>query len=455
MELALSILNILLSIVSNYFMIATTIVFLKCFYDPCFQWGRKKAIFLLVYTLIDTALNIVLVNYYIDNSFFAIFLFCYEFIFGTFVIIYDYSGKRFRGIIRYAWVISVITTCSGMIQEIGSMYVFPDYILFNTSLSFETTFPQAIFILFLYVIFYTPIFFYLYFRICKQKIFLSVQKRDRIFMLIYSLLCIAFGFIFDYSGKSGRFSLMIMGITFILSAMLLPVFIYSLRISTHYQQRTKLQEVYMQSELEHFRQYMHAQEETRRFRHDIRNNLLCMNEMVTTGNNERLEQYLKDLLEITNSLSFKYVSGDELLDSILNSKAHVMEQHGIRFELDGVLAGGLHWKPMDICAVFANALDNAIEACQRVAVERRSISMNIKATPQFWLVTIENPVAEQVDTTKIFHKNGGYTSKSDSSRHGIGTYSMKHTIESYGDMLKAECTDETFTLEIMIDRTED
>ena len=214
-----------------------------------------------------------------------------------------------------------------------------------------------------------------------------------------------------------------------------------------------MQELYLQSELEHFRQYMHAQEETRRFRHDIRNNLLCMNEMLATGDNEKLGQYIKDMVEITDSLSFKYVTGDMLLDSILNSKAQYMEQEQIQFELDGVLAGGLTWKPMDICAVFANAIDNAVEACQKLPAEQRYISMQIKSSPQFWLIAIENSVAKAVDTKKLFQKNGGYTSKSDSSRHGIGTYSMKQTVESYGAVLKADCTDSVFTLEIMIDKT--
>ena len=108
---------------------------------------------------------------------------------------------------------------------------------------------------------------------------------------------------------------------------------------------------------------------------------------------------------------------------------------------------------MDICNVFANALDNAIEACQKVEPERRQISMSIKSTSQFWFITIENPVAEAVDTSKLFLKNGGYTSKANADKHGIGTYNMKYTVESYGAMLKAECNDETFKLEILIDKS--
>ena len=79
--------------------------------------------------------------------------------------------------------------------------------------------------------------------------------------------------------------------------------------------------------------------------------------------------------------------------------------------------------------------------------------MIIKSTSQFWFITIANPVTVAIDTAKLFQRNGGYTSKSDSAKHGIGTYNMKHTVEANGAMLKAECTDETFRLEIMIDKS--
>ena len=107
---------------------------------------------------------------------------------------------------------------------------------------------------------------------------------------------------------------------------------------------------------------------------------------------------------------------------------------------------------MDICNVFGNALDNAMEACKKLPPEQRYIHMSIKSTLQFWFITIENPVAAAVDTSKLFQKSGGYTTKDNASQHGIGTYNMKHTIESYGGILKAVCTDSAFAVEIMIDK---
>ena len=206
----------------------------------------------------------------------------------------------------------------------------------------------------------------------------------------------------------------------------------------------------MEAELAHFQQYKLAQEETARFRHDIKNNLLCATDMLRQGKAEEANAYLQDLLEGVETLSNRHVTGDEILDSILAFKAQKMEEQGIDFRLDGVVAGGLSWKPVDICNVFANALDNAIEACERLPQEDRQITMTIKATMQNWLIRMENPVLEAVDTKRLFKKKDRFSSKSDPQNHGLGTYTMKHTVETYGGALQAEYADHKFLLDIMI-----
>ena len=277
--------------------------------------------------------------------------------------------------------------------------------------------------------------------------------REKIFSVVYMICTFILCIVVIISGRGGRATLMIMACSIMLFSVGLPIFVYSARISDYYRERTHYQETYLQAELANFQQYKQAQEETRRFRHDIRNNLLCMNEMLRSGRTEEAAEYLENLLDTADTLSAKYVSGDEILDCILSAKAEVMAQKGIAFQLDGVLAGGLPWKPIDICSVFANALDNAIEACEQLPPKQRQITMKLKATPQFWFVRIENPVIRNVDVSRLFQPKGGYTSKSNSDRHGIGTYNMKHTAESYGGILKAECRDRQFVLEIMIDKS--
>jgi len=129
-----------------------------------------------------------------------------------------------------------------------------------------------------------------------------------------------------------------------------------------------------------------------------------------------------------------------------------MEQQGIVFSLDGVIAGGLDWKAIDVCGVFANALDNAADACLKLPAEQRHITMTLKATEQFHYVRIENPVDADVDVSRLFSDMGGYSTKRAPGSHGIGTYNIKRIVEKYGGIIKAECTGGVFTLELMFTR---
>lgn len=128
-------------------------------------------------------------------------------------------------------------------------------------------------------------------------------------------------------------------------------------------------------------------------------------------------------------------------------------------EIQGIqLAKALRTLSKDVPIIFLTshieyALDNAIYACEQLVQEERFITMTVKSTAQFWLVSMENPTKEQVDTNLLFRKSGGFTSKSDTKEHGIGTYNMKRVVEHYGGDLKATCHDSLFKLEIVIDKS--
>ncbi len=444
---------------------AASTLFTRCFYDPGFQWNRKLALHYLLTSIIFALF--LCIHEDVRWCFRAIVLWApipeespnlTPFLGLALIMIplesltwrYGYKGKRRKGAARSFWLTLVFMAAAYVIGIIGAWYIAPDW-------SYLGNAEYALVATLTYLCLggsFALLFLYIYFRLHKRGIFLRFGRRERIFAVVYLIVLLAVFCIFVSTAVIGDSEpWAFFGICCSVAIGMPPVFFYYLCISRHYQERTAIQQTYIEAELAHFQQYQHSQEETARFRHDIKNNLLCVSDMLQQGKSEEASAYLQDLLQSVESLSRKYVTGDTLLDSIVAVKAQIMKQHNIQFALDGVLAGGIAWKPVDICNVFANALDNAIEACQKLPPEKRSISMNIRSTPQFWFVTIENSVLEAVDTEKLFQMNGGYTSKANAAQHGIGTYSMKHTVESYGDMIKAECTDEVFTLEIMIDKS--
>lgn len=428
----------------SFLLYALVIVFLHCFYDRGFLWNKKKAILLLLYLLAMTVIERFIREF---ELLYGVLSFAFL-ILETVIILYDYSGKWYKGLAR--WILGILFIDSFLIitETAVGLYILP---ISETS-SLKRILCANLIWSGLIITTLCPMFFYLFYRVYKQGIVLKCRKRERVFTVVYVFLSFVLGVLLEGNSKTDTVTFIILGIFVILASVLLPAFIFYLRISEHYQERTKHQESYMQAELAHFQQYKVAQEETNRFRHDVRNNLLCLDQLLIQGKTQEAETYVKSLLEITETLRPKYVTGDEILDSILGVKGELMTQKGIEFQLDGVLAGGLFWKSVDVCSVFANALDNAMEACEKLPEGARYITMRIKATPQFWMVRIENPVQGKVDVGKLFQKDGGYTSKSQ-GLHGIGTYNMKHTVESYGGMVKADCADGTFVLEIMIDKS--
>ena len=218
-----------------------------------------------------------------------------------------------------------------------------------------------------------------------------------------------------------------------------------------------IQEDYLTAELNYINQYKKNQDETRAFRHDIINNLSMLSMMLNERNYGDAENYLNTLLGNVKAITPKYITGDEMLDCIVGMKSSKMEEIGIEFSLDGVVDSGFGMKPVDVCSIFANAIDNAIEACEKLPEgSEKWIKLSIKKTDQFFQVKLINtmPLSETPKiASKLFNDGERITTKKDSILHGYGAQNMKAAISKYDGIEKAEASDGIFTLSIMIPRS--
>ena len=237
----------------------------------------------------------------------------------------------------------------------------------------------------------------------------------------------------------------------LLLLLVMPVMIYKNRQSAYFIEMSAHNESYLEAELAASRQYRESQEETRAFRHDMRNNLTLLAGLMQEKKYEEAEQYIRDLNGELAALSPRIVTGDDMLDSLISSKLGELERQGIVLTVNGVIDGGLNWKPIDICAVFANALDNAMRACQSVPEDsQRYIRISFRKTELQRVITIANSVAKPVDCAKLLSGEGRYTTKTDNNRHGFGMHNIRRTVEKYGGILKASCEDNEFRLTIVL-----
>ena len=155
---------------------------------------------------------------------------------------------------------------------------------------------------------------------------------------------------------------------------------------------------------------------------------------------DRLENDIKSF-ELQNK------TGNAVLDTILTSKSLYCYKHGITMTcvVDGKLLDFM--ETMDICSIFGNALDNAIESVLRIKdKERRLIHVTVSSLNDFVMIRIENYYEDQL---KIDGENY-VTTKRDKRYHGWGIKSIKYTADRYDGAVYINTDNNWFDIKIAI-----
>lgn len=100
--------------------------------------------------------------------------------------------------------------------------------------------------------------------------------------------------------------------------------------------------------------------------------------------------------------------------------------------------------PVDVCIIFGNALDNAIEACERIEDGEKKI--------QLFLIERENKLlCHLTNTTSLDSMKGvAKTSKSDQENHGFGLNNMREALAKYDSEPIIELKDGIFSLKFVV-----
>ena len=132
-------------------------------------------------------------------------------------------------------------------------------------------------------------------------------------------------------------------------------------------------------------------ERTAAFRHDVKNHLSVLDGLLGGGRLEEGRAYLKKLDAASQSLSFPYQTGSPVVDILLGEKLGLAAE--IPAEVSLVLPRPWGIDDFDLCVIFANALDNAIAACQSCEGER-AIRISGKRQGDFYLLKFENTCSD-------------------------------------------------------------
>ncbi len=139
-----------------------------------------------------------------------------------------------------------------------------------------------------------------------------------------------------------------------------------------------------------------------------------------------------------------------MLDTILTGKNMQCAQENINFTCvaDGKLLDFMN--VMDLCAVFGNALDNAIESCKKMKdPEKRIIRAAVYAQNQFVIIRFENYFEGSLKTEEQDGIRLPLTTKREKEYHGFEIRSIRAAAEKYGGTMTVGTEGNWFYLRVM------
>lgn len=217
--------------------------------------------------------------------------------------------------------------------------------------------------------------------------------------------------------------------------------------SNQLKQLTRNYEQQIRAQADHYQLLAESTYELRRFKHDFKNMSIALEKLLEDEDAPQSLQLFKEYnhhLESSDISSVLFDTGNGIADALLMEKQQKAASCNAQIKFQGVIPSNF-LSPTDLCVILGNTLDNAIEACEKLQSEDKTmISVICNCNSGFLFLTITNPISEKV----VISNNHIATTKEDKTLHGFGLYSLSSVVKKYHGDMELKATDSQFTAEI-------
>ena len=178
--------------------------------------------------------------------------------------------------------------------------------------------------------------------------------------------------------------------------------------------------------------------------HDLKHQIAFLRQ---ESDPEKRREFLNRMEDEIRQYEAQNKTGNKVLDTVLTTKSLYCAKHGITFTCvaDGTLLDFMD--VMDICSIFGNAFDNAIECEMKIAdKEKRLIHVTVTKQKNFLLLRFEN----YFEDTLQYSEGKLVTTKKEKKYHGYGLKSVRYTVNKYGGAVSIDTANHWFVLKILI-----
>ena len=178
--------------------------------------------------------------------------------------------------------------------------------------------------------------------------------------------------------------------------------------------------------------------------HDLKHQIAYLR---SEEDSQKRKEFLDRMEDEIRTYEAQNKTGNKVLDTVLTTKSLYCAKHGITLTCvaDGTLLDFMD--VMDICSIFGNALDNAIESELKIPdKEKRLIHVTVSKQKNFLLMEFENYFEDELQ----YQEGNLVTTKKEKEHHGYGIKSIRYTVAKYDGAVDIDANGKWFSMKILI-----
>lgn len=198
---------------------------------------------------------------------------------------------------------------------------------------------------------------------------------------------------------------------------------------------------------DYYEAIIQKEEDTKHFRHDMLNHLVCIRELAERGELDSVKSYIEqtqgELIKIQKRC---YSVGNTVLDGILNYYAQQLPEN-VEIKVSGCLKDNIFINDMELCTIFANIMSNSMEELKQQNVREKYLRIRVKAAEEDFRIEVSNSAEGKKKEGK---DKLPVTTKTDKKNHGIGLKNIQQVVEKNHGIFRWNSTEDEFSVKVIL-----
>ena len=323
------------------------------------------------------------------------------------------------------------------------------------SIDLETGRTGVYYIMGLFLSKFLAYLFIIMFKLSKHKILFGRFKKSTFFIILVPLSTMAvmllqynYFILIPKDNTSFVIATLLCYSLLILSNILMFDIIDSIYNDTIKDTQIKMASEIIKKQEEQYQQLLTYQKDLLKIRHDQKNYILGLIDAIENKKYENALSSLRNEYSVVSNSAISQNSQNGILHLIISNKTYEARTMGIEIDYSYRNIDKINISPIDLAIALGNALDNAIEATDKVTDRAKIIQLYVATQNGSVIINIKNPTERNIDTENL------NTTKNDSNLHGFGILSIKSIVAKCHGNVAFKCENNEFQTTILIDNND-